>query len=379
MSKINQRYDTNQSGGFCLIFPLNPATLFELKRNFDGLRKGMAKIKKGVLLVNLGTPDDPSTKSVRRYLREFLMDGRVIDIPYLNRWFLINLIIAPIRGPKSAKEYQRLWDERGSPLKYYGEDLVKLVSEKLDESYTVELAMRYQNPSIESALNSLKKKNVEQLLIIPLFPQYASASTGSVIEEVNRIVSQWQVVPELHYVNKFFDEDLFLKTIEERAAKWMKEKEYDHFVFSYHGLPERQIMKAEIKSCQLGDCCKNYGTHNAYCYRAQCFETTKLLAERLNIPEEKHTVSFQSRLGKTPWIKPYTDHLIDDLAKRGVKNVLAFSPAFISDCLETTVEVAETYKEQFIEGGGKSWDLVESLNDHPTWVDCVVEMIQKKV
>lgn len=339
----------------------------------------MPRPKKGIFLVNLGTPDDPSTNSVRKYLRQFLMDGRVIDIPYLNRWMLINLIIAPIRGPKSAKEYQRLWDERGSPLKYYGEDLVKLVQDELGDEYVVELGMRYQNPSLEKGLNAFKKKNVESILTIPLFPQYASASTGSVIEEVNRIVSQWQVIPELNYVNNFFDHDLFLKTIEERAQVFMKEKQYDHFVFSYHGLPERQIIKAEIKACKLGDCCLNYGPHNKYCYRAQCFETSKLLAERLNIPKEKYTVSFQSRLGKTPWIKPYTDFLIDDLAKEGKKNVLAFSPAFISDCLETTVEVGETYRDQFVEAGGESWDLVESLNTHPTWVKCIVDMVKKKV
>lgn len=339
----------------------------------------MPRPKKGIFLVNLGTPDDPSTNSVRKYLRQFLMDGRVIDIPYLNRWMLINLIIAPIRGPKSAKEYQRLWDERGSPLKYYGEDLVKLVQDELGDEYVVELGMRYQNPSLEKGLNAFKKKNVESILTIPLFPQYASASTGSVIEEVNRIVSQWQVIPELNYVNNFFDHDLFLKTIEERAQVFMKEKEYDHFVFSYHGLPERQIIKAEIKVCKLGDCCLNYGPHNKYCYRAQCFETSRLLAERLNIPQEKYTVSFQSRLGKTPWIKPYTDFLIDDLAKEGKKNVLAFSPAFISDCLETTVEVGETYRDQFVEAGGESWDLVESLNTHPTWVKCIVDMVKKKV
>ncbi|MEQ6120782.1 ferrochelatase [Reichenbachiella sp. MALMAid0571] len=338
----------------------------------------MTKSKKGVLLVNLGTPDDPGTSSVRRYLREFLMDGRVIDIPYLNRWMLINLIIAPIRGPKSAKEYQRLWDERGSPLKYYGEDLTQLVQESVGDEYAVELAMRYQNPSVESALDRLKKQGVNSILIIPLFPQYASASTGSVIEEVNRVVGQWQVIPELNYVNNFFDNDLFLKTIEERASVFMKEKEYDHYVFSYHGLPERQILKAEIKTCKLGECCNNYGAHNKYCYRAQCFETSKLLAQRLNIPQEKYTVSFQSRLGKTPWIKPYTDHLIAELATGGVKNVLVFSPAFISDCLETTLEVGETYKEQFIEAGGDSWDLVESLNTHPTWVKCLVDIIRKK-
>lgn len=331
-------------------------------------------MKKGVLLVNLGTPDSPNTGDVRKYLREFLMDGRVIDIPFLSRWLLVNLIIAPFRGPKSAKEYQKLWEDRGSPLKYYGEDLRDAVQEKLGKDYVVTLGMRYQSPSMESALLELKEKKVNSIKVIPLFPQYASATTGSVIEEAMRIVGQWQVIPKLHFIDQFIDNELFLDTFVTNAKRLMAEQEYDHFLFSYHGVPERQIYKAGISKCQLGSCCDKYGEANKYCYRAQCFETTRLLAAKLGLKEEQVTTSFQSRLGKDPWIQPYTEDKLKELAAGGTKKVLAFSPAFVADCLETTLEVGETYQEEFLEAGGEIWDLVPSLNMEDNWVECVTEM-----
>ena len=203
----------------------------------------MSNRKTGVLLVNLGTPDDPGTSSVRRYLREFLSDARVIDIPSFPRWLLVNLIIAPFRGPKSAKEYQKLWDERGSPLKYYTEDLEKLVADQFDSQFVVKYAMRYQNPSIESVLLELKKELVVKIIVIPLFPQYASATTGSVLEKVTSITNTWQIIPELKLISKFFEHPLFLETVVDRARPMMEQQKYEHFVFSYHGLPERQIYK----------------------------------------------------------------------------------------------------------------------------------------
>ncbi len=330
--------------------------------------------KKGILLVNLGTPDDPSVKSVRKYLREFLMDKRVIDIPAFSRWLLVNLIIAPFRGPKSAKEYQKLWEDRGSPLKFYSEDLVQAVQEKLGEDYHVVLGMRYQSPSIASALKELQTQDVESIKVISLFPQYASATTGSVIDKVMEITSLWQTIPKMEFISRFLDHPLFLETIVERAESRMKDNSYEHFLFSYHGLPERQIFKAGISACELGDCCNSCDEKNQFCYRAQCFETTRLLAKRLNLPAEKCTTTFQSRLGKDPWIQPYTEDILKQLATKGIKKVLAFSPAFVADCLETTLEVGETYKEEFIAAGGETWDLVESLNVHPKWVDCVCDM-----
>lgn len=332
-------------------------------------------MKKGVLLVNLGTPDSTAVSDVRKYLREFLSDKRVIDIPAIPRWMLVNLIIAPFRAPKSAAEYRKLFTERGSPLKYYTEDLLEPVRQLLGKEYAVEYAMRYQNPSLEVGLQKLKEANVGSIHVIPLFPQYASATTGSVIDRVMEIVKTWQIIPEIKFTSQFLEDEKFLAVIVKNGKKWMEKTDYDHFLFSYHGLPERQIKKGSVgDQCKLGSCCESFHDRNRFCYRAQCFHTTRLIAERLGIPKEKYTVCFQSRLGKDPWIKPYTEDTLHELAAKGVKKVLAFSPAFVSDCLETTIEVGETYQEEFIHSGGSQWDLVESLNDDPLWVECLADL-----
>ncbi|MEO9803377.1 MAG: ferrochelatase [Reichenbachiella sp.] len=332
--------------------------------------------KKGILLVNLGTPDSPSVKDVRKYLREFLMDKRVIDIPFLSRWLLVNLIITTFRAPKSAKEYQKLWEDRGSPLKFYGEDLSKAVQKKLGDEYLVELGMRYQNPSIQQAIEKLLNSNVEEIKVISLFPQYASATSGSVVDKVMDVVKDRQVIPKMSFEGPFFNHPKMLEAIADNAKKWISQHDYDHYLFSYHGLPERQIRKAKIEVCELGDCCNVCDSNNHFCYRAQCFETTRLLVKEMGLSMDKVTTVFQSRLGKDPWIQPYAEDKLKSLASEGKKNVLAFSPAFVADCLETTLEVGETYKEEFIELGGERWDLVESLNVHPAWVDCVCDLVK---
>jgi len=332
--------------------------------------------KKGILLVNLGTPDSTKTSDVRKYLREFLMDKRVVDIPFLLRWILVNGIIAPFRAPKSAAEYRKLFDDRGSPLKYYTEDITGLLQEKLDKEYSVKFAMRYQSPSLESVLKEFQEERVATLHVIPLFPQYASATTGSVIDRVMELTKDWQVIPDIKFTAQFLEEELFIDTIADQGRKLMEKGDYEHYVFSYHGLPERQIRKASYgKYCKLGKCCGTLNEHNRYCYRAQCFETTRRVAAKLEIPEEDYTVCFQSRLGKDPWVKPYTEDVLKDLAKNGKKKVLAFSPAFVSDCLETTIEVGEEYHEEFIEAGGEKWDLVPSLNKEDKWVECLKQMV----
>ncbi|MFC2188561.1 ferrochelatase [Peijinzhouia sedimentorum] len=332
--------------------------------------------KIGVLLVNLGTPDSPKTPDVRKYLREFLMDGRVIDIPAFPRWLLVNGIIAPFRSPKSAKEYRKLWDDRGSPLKYYGEDVKDLLQAELGSDYHVVLGMRYQSPSIETALDELKKANVDSIVCIPLFPQYASATNGSVVDKVMEICRTWQIIPSVNFVNRFVEHPLFIKAFANIGKKYLAKANYDHVVFSYHGLPERQIRKGSVGSqCQLGDCCNHFHKNNAYCYRAQCFLTTRLIAAELGLKEGQFTTCFQSRLGNDPWIKPYTEDMLKELAGKGIKKVLVYCPAFIADCLETTVEVGEEYKEQFEEAGGEVWQLVESLNDSPDWIACLRELV----
>lgn len=331
----------------------------------------------GVLLINLGTPDSPSVADVRKYLREFLMDGRVIDIPYWRRFLLVNFIIAPLRGPQSAKIYKELWLKEGSPLKIYGEKVKELLQTSLGNGYQVALGMRYQNPSIKSALDELKKSSPQKIVVIPMYPQYASASTGSTIEKVNLEINKWEVIPELKIISQFFAQPLFIKSFVELGRQYMGKQRYDHFIFSYHGLPENQILKAAHQGyCQLSEtCCSVYHSKNRFCYRAQCFETTRILAKELGLNASQYTVCFQSRLGKTPWIKPYTDLIIPELTKRGIKNVLVFSPSFVADCLETTIEIGVEYKKSFKEHGGERWDLVESLNMHPVWIECLKDLI----
>ena len=340
----------------------------------------MNKAKTGVLLVNLGTPDSTETADVRRYLREFLMDGRVIDIPFLNRWMLVNLIIAPFRAPKSAAEYRKVWEERGSPLLFHTEDLKAKLIQKLDPAqYVVAMGMRYQNPSIEKALDELMAQKVSKIIVLPLFPQYASATNGSVNDKVMEIVRTWQIIPEIHFIANFLEHPLFLDAWTELGQEALQAPEYDKYVFSYHGLPERQIYKGSVDNhCQLGSCCDSYGEKNQFCYRAQCFHTTRLLADRLGLPQDKVMTCFQSRLGKDPWVKPYTEDTVKELAEQGIKRVLVFSPAFVADCLETTVEVGQEYKHQFEELGGEHWELVPSLNSRDTWVDCVKDLVESR-
>ena len=334
-------------------------------------------MKTGVLLVNLGTPDSPSVSDVRKYLREFLSDPRVIDTSPVARWLLVNFIIAPIRAPRSAKLYEKIWTEFGSPLLLYSTRQEYMLAEKLGNDYQVELAMRYQSPSIESALEKFKKPVFKKIKVVPLFPQYASASTGSVHEKVMSIVSKWPVVPEIEFVNSYCDDESFINAFSVIGKKH-EPGNYDHVLFSFHGLPERQIKKADVHNhCLKENCCASLNEKNAFCYRAQCYETARLIARKLELAEGNYTVCFQSRLGKTPWIKPYSDQVIEELAKQGKKKLLVFSPAFTSDCLETLYEIAEEYDVLFKKFGGEKVQLVESLNDHPLWIEALEGICRK--
>ncbi|MFY8033130.1 MAG: ferrochelatase [Flexibacteraceae bacterium] len=334
----------------------------------------------GILLVNLGTPDADTVPAVRRYLREFLMDGRVIDIPALPRFLLVNGIIAPFRAPKSTKTYKMVWLPDGSPLKVYGLGLEKEVQKAMGDKYMVRLAMRYQNPSMAKILNEMRDAGVGHILVMPLFPQYASATTGSVMQELMDIIGKWQAIPEITIINKFWEHKSFINSFAVLGKKYLEEKQWDHILFSYHGLPERHIRKGDDYGvCKLGSCCDSIGPANKLCYRAQCFATSRALAAALGIPQEMYTVCFQSRLGSDPWVKPYTEDIVKKLPKEGKKKVLVFSPAFVADCLETTEEIGEEYKEVFMEHGGEEWQLVESLNVSPTWVKAVVEMIHERL
>ncbi len=333
--------------------------------------------KTGVLLINLGTPDSPSVGHVRSYLSQFLNDPRVIDIPWLLRKMLVNLIIVPFRAPKSAKIYQKLWTDKGSPLLYYSERARDLLQQELDSNYEVHLAMRYKNPSIPDVLETMRKKNYERIIVVTMFPQYASASTGSALEEVMRVVSKWWVIPELKFVSQYFDHPSYIEAFAERGRKY-NINEYDHVLFSYHGLPERQVDKVYDKGlCSDHDCEHEMTEENRYCYKATCYATTRLLAAKLNIPQEKYTVCFQSRLDQK-WLKPFSDEVVRQCGDKGMKKILVFSPAFTADCLETIIEIGDEYQEIFTEHKGEKVQLVESLNDHPLWIKCWKELVLAK-
>lgn len=338
--------------------------------------------KKGVLLINLGTPDSPSVKDVRKYLREFLMDKFVIDLPFLSRWMLVHLIIAPFRGPKSAKIYKKLWNENGSPLKYFGYRLKELTQVKLGEDYSVELAMRYQIPSIESVLKQFRNQQISEIIVLPLYPQFASSTTLSSISKVEEELKKINYSPQVKWINNFLTNPKFIQAFSENGNIHWKTGKYQKILFSYHGVPERHIMNdCQNGYCKLNEsCCSSYNHNNQLCYRAQCFETSRLIALEMGLTNEQYIVAFQSRLetrSRDPWLKPYADLIIADLPKDGIKNVLAFSPSFVADCLETTIEVGVEFKEIFHENGGEKWQLVESLNESPTWVETIVDLIEK--
>jgi ferrochelatase len=324
--------------------------------------------------VNLGTPDSPSVADVRSYLRQFLNDPRVVDLPWLVRKILVNLIIVPFRAPKSAEIYQKLWTDQGSPIILHGERAQELLQERLGSDYIVELAMRYKNPSIPDVLERVRQSNPDRIIVLPLFPQYASASTGSALQEVMDIVRNWWVIPNVDFISQYWDHPGFIKALVERGRQY-DWREYDHVLFSYHGLPERQVDKVYDKGvCRDHHCENKISEENKYCYKATCYATTRLLAAGLGIPEDHYTVCFQSRLDKR-WLEPFADKMVIEQAKKGAKKLLVFSPSFVADCLETTIEIADEYQLLFEEHGGEKIQLVESLNDHPAWIDALAHLV----
>ncbi|MGQ7869513.1 ferrochelatase [Sunxiuqinia sp. sy24] len=327
-----------------------------------------------VLLVNVGTPDEPKVPAVRRYLFEFLNDRRVIDLPLIPQKLLVNLIIVPFRAPKSTKLYQMLWTPEGSPLLVNALKNRDKLQEALGDDFQVFAAMRYQNPHLRKVLHKVRDQRFGRLIVIPVFPQYASSTTGTIAQFVSKEIARWTVVPELRFVSQFYDNPTFIKAFTERIKEYRLES-YDHIVFSYHGLPNRQVDKVhpEIASTEC-TCEQALPEHGKYCYKATCYETTRLLAKSLNLKPEDYSVSFQSRLTKN-WLKPFSDQLVIQKAKEGVKRILFVAPAFVADCLETTVEIGVEYQELFEEHGGEKIQLVESLNDHPRWIETLKKLI----
>jgi len=330
-----------------------------------------------ILLINLGTPNSTHPRDVRTYLDEFLMDPFVLDINYIARFFLVKGIILNTRPKKSAEAYEKIWTDRGSPLLFHSEDLLKKVQNKLPQS-KVKLAMRYGKPSIQKSLEEFKAEGVTKLKILPLYPQYSLAATASSIEKCKELAKKINLTATLTFVEDFYENPEFIKAFSENIQNTLSQAPWDFVLFSYHGIPERHVLKTDPskKHCLASPtCCDKIVTSNRYCYKAQCYATTRSIVKSLNISEKQHSVSFQSRLGRTPWIKPYTDEVLKVLADQGVKDLVVCCPAFVADCLETLEEISMRAEKDFVGFGGRSLRLVPSLNSNDTWANAVCEIL----
>jgi len=334
---------------------------------------------KGVLLIQLGTPTAPTTSAVRRFLREFLSDPWVLDISAPARWALLNLVILPFRPKKSAHAYQQIWTEEGSPLMVHSVALAERLADELGQSHAVALGMRYGQPSIPEALKQLDAAGATEVVVLPLYPQYAMSSTGTGLAALYSEAGRKDVVPPLQVISDFYDHPLYLDACASLIEHERSDFQPDHILFSYHGLPERQVKKSDRSGshCLASDtCCDRITAANHSCYRAQCYATTRGLAERLSLGADDYCVGFQSRLGRTPWIQPFTDEVLVQLAAQGVKRLLVTCPSFVSDCLETLEEIGIRAKADFIAAGGEDLRLVPCLNSEPAWVQAVASMVR---
>lgn len=335
--------------------------------------------KTGVLLVNLGTPDNPTIADIRAYLKEFLMDKYVIQLPWLLRAILVYGLILPFRPKKIVDAYQAIWTKQGSPLLVISLDLMKNLQEQLGDNYQVELAMRYGKPNITKALDSLQK-SCSKIIVVPQFPQYAESTTRSLYQVIFDYFKGQTKIPELVMIRDFYDMPSYIKAQAEQIKKAITQQNIqpDHYLFSFHGLPENHVKKIDNIHCDMNQACPNLSHGNQYCYRAQCFATAKLLARELNLSDKDYQVSFQSRLGRTPWIKPYTDKILPNLIKQGVKNLLVACPAFTADCLETLEEINIRAKEQWHQLGGSEFIVAPCVNTDAAWIKGLKEFIISK-
>jgi ferrochelatase len=331
--------------------------------------------KRAVLLVNLGSPDSPSVSDVRTYLREFLMDGRVLDASWPIRWSIVHLAILPKRPVQSAEAYEKIWTPQGSPLVATS----RKVREQLEQQIglPVELAMRYRNPSIENAVLRLSDAGVEELLLIPLFPHYAMSSFETAVERVKEVLRALAPAIALTVVPPYYDHPAYIRALVASASDSLK-MDYDHLLFSFHGIPERHLHKADPSGshCLIRrDCCEGDCPVVGTCYRAQCYKTAREFVRVAAIPEHKNSVGFQSRLGREPWLKPYTDFVLEGLAKSGIKKLVVICPSFVADCLETLEEIGLRGREAFLRAGGKELTLIPCLNQHPLWLNALETMV----
>jgi protoporphyrin/coproporphyrin ferrochelatase len=328
--------------------------------------------KKGILLMNLGSPDSTSTRDVHRYLMEFLMDGRVIDYPWLVRKILVGGIIVPFRAAKSAEAYKTIWTKEGSPLVVLTYQLQQALQQQVNAP--VEVAMRYGRPTMKHAFEQLIKRTpgLEEVTAVPLYPHYAMSSYETAVEHAKQVHCENKYTFGLRFVPPFYNETHYLSALSGYMQRWL-EQDYDHILFSYHGVPARHIKKSDLTGCHClrsPDCCKIASPAHAHCYRHQCFTTTRELVKMLGIPEEKQSISFQSRLGKG-WLEPFTDIRLAEMPKEGIKKLLVICPAFVSDCLETLEEIAIRGRETFLGAGGTNYTMIPCLNTDPGWVDAI--------
>jgi ferrochelatase len=331
-----------------------------------------------VLLLNLGSPDAPTPAAVRRFLREFLSDPRVLDIPAPARWLLLRAVILPFRPRRSAAQYASIWTAEGSPLLVHGRALAEALARRLGGGFRVALGMRYGRPSIAAALDELLAQDVERVAAVPLYPQYASSSTGSSLERLYALAGARWNVPPLSVLPPFFDDSGFVAAVAAQARPVLAEARPDFVLMSYHGLPERQVRKSDPtgRHCLASaDCCDAPCPANAACYRAQCVATTRAVAAALGLAPERHGFAFQSRLGGDPWIRPYTDEALPALAARGVRRLAVLCPSFAADCLETLEEIGVRAREQWQGLGGETLALVPCVNAHPLFVEALAQKV----
>ncbi len=329
-------------------------------------------MKKGVLLVNLGTPEQPTVSAVRKYLKQFLLDRRVVSLPSVARKLLVYGIILPFRPYKTVKKYQKIWTENGSPLLAHSKLCAKLLAEKTSEHTNIVLGMRYGEPSLKSAIQLLN--HVDELIVIPLFPQYASATTGSIIEYIFNELKQENIFPNIRIIRDFYTNPQFIRAQTQIIQEHIRPT--DHLLLSYHGLPERQLKQTGCP-CDLD--AKNrclFPSSLTACYRRQCIETTDLIKKELHRTHGTITMAFQSRLGKTPWIKPYTDDSLRILRQKGIKDLAICCPSFVADCLETLEEIGLEAKALWSELGGNRFTLIPCVNTHQLWIDALCAMIE---
>jgi len=333
---------------------------------------------KGVLLVNLGSPDSTDPKDVKKYLGEFLMDERVIDLPKFARTLLVKGIILNTRPKKSAEAYAKIWWDEGSPLIVLSERLQAKID--ANTSVPVELAMRYGSMSIKKGLQNLHEQGVDDVFIMPLYPQFAMATTETILVLANEIIAKDYPNMQLTSLPPFYNHPDYVNVLSRSIGEKLEGLDYEHLLFSYHGVPERHIRKSDVTQshCKLdGECCKKHSEAHQYCYRHQCYETTRLVAETLQLKEGTYSTSFQSRLGFDPWLQPYTDRTIERFGKEGMKKMAIVTPAFVSDCLETLEEIAMEGEEIFHEVGGKEFTTIPCLNERDDWAKVMSRWIDE--